>query len=130
MAGEDVEDHGGAVDDRQPELGLEAALLARAELVVAGDDVRVGPARCLLDLLELAGADVAVGVGLLAVLDGLPDHRDARGAQELAQLGEVLAVGQRGDAEGALAGPAGPGAVRARGGRDAPVAAALHPLAV
>jgi hypothetical protein len=43
-------------------------------------------------------------MGLVAVLDGLADHRDAGGAQELAQLGEVLAVRERGDAEGALLG--------------------------
>ena len=41
VAGEDVEDHRRAVDDRQAELGLEVALLARRELVVAGDDVGV-----------------------------------------------------------------------------------------
>ena len=29
---------------------------------------------------------------LVAVLDGLPDDRDARRAQQLAQLGEVVAV--------------------------------------
>jgi hypothetical protein len=45
-------------------------------------------------------------VGLLAVLDGLADHRDARGAQELAQLGQVVARVEHGDAERALAGAA------------------------
>ena len=39
---------------------------------------------------------------LVAVLDRLADDRHARGAQQLAQLGEVVALGQRGDAEGAL----------------------------
>ena len=41
VAGEDVEDHRRAVDDRHAERLLEVALLARAELVVAGDHVRV-----------------------------------------------------------------------------------------
>ncbi len=41
VVGEDVEDHGGAVDDRHAELLLEVALLARQQLVVAGDQVRV-----------------------------------------------------------------------------------------
>ena len=91
VPGEDVEDHRGAVDDRHPELLLEVALLARAELVVAGDDVRVGRLRGLLDLDELAGAEVRVRMRLLAVLDDLPDDRDAGGAQQLAQLGEVVA---------------------------------------
>ena len=43
--GEDVEDHRGAVDHRHAELLLEVALLARGQLVVAGDEVRVGAAR-------------------------------------------------------------------------------------
>ncbi len=34
---------------------------------------------------------------LLAVLDLLADDGDARGAQQLVQLGEVVALGQRGD---------------------------------
>ena len=42
VAGEDVEDHRGAVDHRHVELGLEVALLARRQLVVGDDDVRVG----------------------------------------------------------------------------------------
>ena len=102
VPGEDVEDHRGAVDDRHPELLLEVALLARAELVVAGDDVRVGLLGGRLDLLELARAEVGVRVRLLAVLDDLADDGDARGAQQLAQLGEVVARLERGDAERAL----------------------------
>ena len=43
---------------------------------------------------------------LVAVLDGLADDRDARRAQQLAQLGEVVAVLEGGDAEGALLRPA------------------------
>ena len=104
VPGEDVEDHRRAVDDRDPELLLEVALLARRELVVAGDDVRVRALGGLLDLLELARAEVGVRVRLLAVLDDLPDDGDARGAQQLVQLGEVVAVRQRGDAERALLG--------------------------
>ena len=41
---------------------------------------------------------------LLAALDHLADDRHAGGAQQLAELGEVVALRQRGDAEGALAG--------------------------
>ena len=102
VAGEDVEDHRRAVDDRHAELLLEVALLARAELVVAGDDVGVGGLRGRLDLDELAGPEVRVRVRLLAVLDRLPDDRHAGRAQQLAQLGEVVAVLERGDAERAL----------------------------
>ena len=39
---------------------------------------------------------------LLAALDHLADDRHAGGAQQLTQLGEVFALGQRRDAEGAL----------------------------
>ena len=40
---------------------------------------------------------------LLAALDDLADDRHAGGAQQLAQLGEVVALRQRRDAERALA---------------------------
>ncbi len=50
VTGEDVEDDRRAVDDGDAELRLEVALLARAELVVAGDDVRVGRLGERLDL--------------------------------------------------------------------------------
>ena len=39
---------------------------------------------------------------LLAALDQLADDRHARGAQQLAELRQILALGQRGDAERAL----------------------------
>ena len=44
MVGEDVEDHRRAVDHRHAQRRLEVALLARRQLVVAGDEVGVrGP---------------------------------------------------------------------------------------
>jgi hypothetical protein len=107
VASEDVEDHGGPVDDRHAELLLEVALLARRELVVADDDVRVGVLSGLLDLLELARAEVGVRVRLVAVLDDLAHDDAARGAQQLAQLGEVVAAVEHGDQEGALLGAGG-----------------------
>ena len=61
------------------------------ELVVDGDEVRVGRLGRRLELLELARAEVGVGVRPVAVLDGLADDGDAGGAQQLAQLGEVVA---------------------------------------
>ena len=45
VVGEDVEDDRRAVDDRHAELLLERALLPRRELVVGGDEVRVGRLR-------------------------------------------------------------------------------------
>ena len=64
VVGEDVEDHRGAVDHRHTERGLEVALLARGQLVVAGDQGGVGPLDRGLQLDELAAAQVAVGIGL------------------------------------------------------------------
>ena len=128
VAGEDVEDHRRAVDDRQAERGLEVALLARRELVVAGDDVGVGALRERLDLLDLARPEIGVGVRRLAVLDGLPDDGDAGRAQKLVQLGEVVALGQRRDAEGALLGAPLARLARARGLAAASVTTlVLHP---
>ena len=67
-----------------PELLLQVALLARAELVVAGDDVGVGGLRrSALTSCDLARAEVEVGVRLVAPLDQLADDRDAGRAQQL-----------------------------------------------
>ncbi len=102
MGGEDVEDHRRAVDDRHAELLLEVALLARAQLVVAGDHVGVALVRGLLCLLDLAGAQVGVGVRRVASLDHLPHDFHPGCAQQLAQLVEVVLVRQRCDAKRAL----------------------------
>ena len=127
VVGEDVEDHRGAVDDRDAELLLEVALLARGELVVAGDDVGVGAGEQRLELLDLARPEVEVRVRLVAVLDELAHHGDAGRAQELAELREVVAVGGDAHAVGPL-----PCASSAGGGGArrvlASVATALHPL--
>ena len=64
VVGEDVEDDRRAVDHRHAERLLEVALLARQQLVVAGDEVRVRLLHRPLQLGELALAEVAVGVGL------------------------------------------------------------------
>ena len=83
VRGEDVEDHGRAVDDGQADGLLEVALLARGQLVVAGDQVGVGGLRRGLRLGDLAGPEIGVRVRLLALLDHLPDDADAGGAQQL-----------------------------------------------
>ena len=112
VAGEDVEYHRGPVDHRKPERLLEVALLARGQLVVAGDQVRVGLGEHWPELLELPAPQVGVRVRAVAVLDGLADGGDAGGAQQLTQLGEVLVLRRDSDAEcpllrasGALVGP-------------------------
>ena len=65
---EDVEDHARAVDDAHAELVLERALLARRELVLGHDDLGLELLRQLLELLELAAADVGARVDRRAVL--------------------------------------------------------------
>ena len=95
VVGEDVEDHRGAVDHRHAQLGFEIAFLARRQLVVGRDEVGVGPADRALELVELAAAQVAVGVGIVAVLDQLARGRDAGGAQQLLELGQRVLVRAR-----------------------------------
>jgi hypothetical protein len=97
VVGEDVEDHGRAVHDRHVEQLLEVALLPRGELVVAGDHVGVRRLGERLQLLDLALAQVVVGMRLLTVLHQLADDRHARGAQQLLQLGQVVALGHHAD---------------------------------
>ena len=80
VGGEDVQDDRGAIDDRDAERGLQVALLARGQLVVACDQVGVGGRYLALELIELAGAEVGVGMGLVAALDQLADGGDAGGA--------------------------------------------------
>ncbi len=104
VRGEDVEDDGRAIDDRHAERLLEVALLACAQLVVAGDHVRVALMRGLLGLGHLARAEVGVRVRLLAALDHLPHDFHAGRAQQLVQLLEILIVGERGYAECSLSG--------------------------
>jgi hypothetical protein len=103
VAGEDVEDHRRAIDHRHAELLLEVALLARRELVVAGDEVGVGVGDQRLELIDLARPQVEVGMRLLAMLDELGGDRHARRAQQLLELGEVVALRHHADGHGALA---------------------------
>jgi hypothetical protein len=126
VAGEDVEDHRRAVEHRQVELGLEVALLARRELVVGDDEVGVRLLQLRLDLVDLARAEVQVGVRLVADLDDLADGRHAGGAQQLAQLGEIVRLRGRGDHEGALLRPSGALRGRVSGLGLAAVSGLLH----
>ena len=71
VLGEDVEDQLRAVDDARLERVLERPLLGRVELVVDDQHLGVRALVRLLQLLELALADVGAPVGLRAVLDEL-----------------------------------------------------------
>ena len=104
VGGEDIQDHGGPVDHRHPDCLLEIALLPGRQLVVARNQIRVGRRHVRLDLVELAGTDVAVRVRLIAPLDDLADGHDAGGQEQLAQLGELVlaAFGQGSDHQRAL----------------------------
>ena len=128
VAGEDVEDHRGAVEHRDVELGLEVALLARRELVVGDDEVRVRLLEQGLELVDLARAEVVVRVRLVALLDELADRRDAGGPQQLLELLQILVLRGGGDAVGALLGPAGIGRRGVAGLGGAAVARAFQDL--
>ena len=130
---EDVEYHRRAVHHGEPDGSLQVALLASGELVVACDQVRVELQCGGLRLGDLAGPEVGVRVWLLAVLHQLADDADPRRAQQLGELGEVISLGQRRDAQRALARTLS-GLLRAVRGRgltlselSLAVMAALHP---
>ena len=95
VRGEDVEDHGRAIDDRKTERLLEVALLACSELVVAGDEVRVARLGRGLCLPHLARTEVGVRVRMSAALHELADDRHPCRSQQLAELGDVIALAQR-----------------------------------
>ena len=126
MVGEDVEDDRGPVDDRNAGLLLQVALLARQELVVDCDQVRAGLLDDPLQLAELALAEVAIGVGARAPLDQLAGVGDARGAKELAQLGQVRLERRNGHAQGTLTRAGIDDALAIRRLRDSAVAATIH----
>ena len=106
VLGEDVEDELGAVDHAQLELVLETALLARVEVVVDDEGFGVRAGDRLLQLDELPLPHVGARIRRGPALQELPDGLDARGAQKLPHLGELVlfvnALGQHGDEEAAL----------------------------
>ncbi len=75
-AGKDIEDQRGAVDDHDIELTLEVALLGGAKLAVDQDDVVAERLAQLLDLLQLAFADVGAGVRVSELLRDRADDLD------------------------------------------------------
>ena len=106
VLGEDVEDQLRPVDDARRERVLERTLLRRVQLVVDEEHLGIEPVIHVLQLLELALADVGSRVGRLPSLDEFADRRDACGSQQLAQLAQLLALvhpgAQHGDDESAL----------------------------
>ena len=88
---EDLEDHLGAVEDARLELQLEVALLPRAQIVVADNQVESAFHLQLAQLVDLAHADEVRGVDLGPPLHVGADDLDACGAREVGQLGHLLA---------------------------------------
>ena len=99
VAGEDVEDEGGAVDDLFAELFFEVALLGWTEFVVEDNDVGLKLVLKVANFLQLSLADV-VGGGLFeALMDSCGDLRSGG----VGKLGEFL--------EGGLEAPGAAGAL-------------------
>ncbi len=89
VLGEDVEDHGGAVERGAAEELLQVALLGGAQLVVEHHGVAVERHRQVLELVGLALAQVGGGVGGHAPLDDPTHHVGAGGVHQQGQLVEV-----------------------------------------
>ena len=98
VLGEDVEDHGGAVDRRAPEQLLQVVLLGRAELVVEHD--RVGVDR-EAQLVQLGGLALADEPGVVGVVAPLHHPADLVGAGRVDQRGELVEAGLGGLVVGA-----------------------------
>src|SRR5439155_12819938 len=86
---EDVEDQLLPVDDAGLERVFELPLLDRRKLVVHQQYLGAGAAQGLLELDELAFADVGSTVGLRAMLHELTDRLHACRARELVDLGQL-----------------------------------------
>ena len=85
---EDVEDHGGAVDDARVEQLLEVLLLLRRELVVEHDEVGAAAGALERQLLRLALPHPRVRVGRAAMLGRAADDARAGGDHERRELVE------------------------------------------
>jgi hypothetical protein len=88
VAGEDVEDELGAVDDAAGELVLEIAKLGRGEVMIEEDEVGVGGCDDALDLFELTAAYEGRGIGLGTLLGKGCCNVGSGAAGELFELGE------------------------------------------
>ena len=87
---EDVEDQLRTVDHPDLELLFEVALLPRAQVVVADQEVVLELRTPLLDLGHLAASDEDGGLDLVPVLDLDRDHLAAGGPGQLLQLSHLL----------------------------------------
>src|SRR5439155_18172324 len=90
VLGEYVEDQLRPVDNAKPELALQVALLPRAQVLVADQDVVPDSAPGLPQLLHLALPDEERRIHLRAALDAAGDDFRAGGPAQLGQLGHLL----------------------------------------
>src|SRR5659263_151936 len=90
MLGEDVEDERGAIDDPHAELVLEVTLLGGRKLVLDNHQVGLQAGDFLLELNQLALAEVGMGYGMVPTLNHFTSIFGAGGGQQLAQLGQRL----------------------------------------
>ncbi len=88
VAGEYVEDEGGAVDDLFAQLFFQVALLGGAEFVVEDNDVGFEFMLEVAYLFQLALADVEGG-GLASLLRHGGDHLRAGGSDQLCEFVQV-----------------------------------------
>ena len=86
-AGKDIEDEGRPVDDLDVEDLLQVALLVRVELFVEDDQVVVQLCPQVLDLLQLALAEIGSGQGVSEFLGHRADDLDSG---RFGQAGEFL----------------------------------------
>ena len=114
MLGKDLEDDLRPVQHSGLEVELEVALLARAQVVVADDQVERALKPQLAERLDLAPADEVRGIDLGPSLHVGTDYLSAGGAREVCQLRHLVAdclgsaAGEH-DADEIRALPGGPG---------------------
>ena len=87
MAGEDVENELGAVDDAAGQPGFEVAQLRWRQVVVEEDQVGTGGGDGCLDLIDLALADEGGGVRPRSALGEDGGNGGSGAAGELLKLG-------------------------------------------
>ena len=87
VAGEDVEDKLGPVENARIEFTFQVALLRGRELVIEDNQVGRGGGHGAFQLFQFAAADERGGIGLLAALQDLAGDTGAGAGGQFAQLG-------------------------------------------
>ena len=90
VAGKDVKNELGAIDDATVEFVFEITKLGGRQLVVEDESSGIGHFCGGSDLFDLATADQGCCVGAVAALEHFSNHHCASALGELAQLGERL----------------------------------------